>query len=117
MAHLWLGTTGISGESPEAQIEKYCDDVAGEILLPAADIRVLRQVHTMELAEAVAVITAFATARKVSRGMVAYKLLSVNAINEHTWRQLAGHFKQEWLASRERESDDNPSTASSTSGF
>jgi hypothetical protein len=49
--------------------------------------------------------------------MVAYKLLSVNAINEHTWRQLAGHFKQEWLASRERESDDNPSTASSTSGF
>jgi hypothetical protein len=37
VAHLWLGATGVSGESDEAQIEKYCNDVAGEMLLPAAE--------------------------------------------------------------------------------
>src|SRR5262249_9922642 len=35
LAHLFLGATGISGTSVEAGIERYCNDVAGEILLPA----------------------------------------------------------------------------------
>jgi Zn-dependent peptidase ImmA (M78 family) len=102
-AHLWLGATGVSGESMEAQIERYCNDVAGEILLPAAEMQTLRPVRTMDLAQAIAAITAFAAARKVSRPMVAYKLLRVNAITERSWRQLVAHFRQEWLLSRERE--------------
>jgi Zn-dependent peptidase ImmA (M78 family) len=109
VAHLWLGATGVSGESMEAQIEKYCNDVAGEILLPAADMRTLRLLRTMDLAEAITAITAFAAARKLSRPMVAYKLLRVKAITERRWRQLAAHFKQEWLLSRERESEDEGS--------
>jgi Zn-dependent peptidase ImmA (M78 family) len=117
VAHLWLGATGVSGESMEAQIEKYCNDVAGEILLPAEDMRTLRQVHTMPLAEAISAITVFATARKVSRAMVAYKLLRVNAVNERTWRKLASHFKQEWLASRARESGDDDRNAGGPSYY
>jgi Zn-dependent peptidase ImmA (M78 family) len=109
VAHLWLGATGISGQSMDAEIEKYCNDVAGEILLPAADMRTLHPVRKMDLAEAIAAITAFAAALKVSRPMVAYKLLRVNAITERSWRQLAAHFKQEWLLSRERESEDEGS--------
>jgi Zn-dependent peptidase ImmA (M78 family) len=105
VAHLWLGATGVSGESMEAQIEKYCNDVAGEMLLPAADMRTLSPVRTMDLPETIAAITAFAAARNVSRPMVAYKLLRVNAITERNWQQLAAHFKQEWLLSRERESE------------
>jgi len=109
VAHLWLGATGVSGESMDAQIEKYCNDVAGEILLPASDMRTLRQLRTRAFAEAVAAISTFATERNVSRAMVAYKLLRVDAINERTWQQLAAHFRQEWLAIRARESIDDRS--------
>jgi Zn-dependent peptidase ImmA (M78 family) len=105
VAHLWLGATGVSGESLESQIEKYCNDVAGAILLPVADIQTLRQVGAMAMTEAIAAISAFANARNVSRAMVAYRLLRTDTINELTWRQFAGHFKQEWMASREREPD------------
>jgi Zn-dependent peptidase ImmA (M78 family) len=107
VAHLWLGATGVSGESVEAQIEKYCNDVAGEMLLPAADMRTLQRVRTMPLAEAVTAITAFANARNVSRPMVAYRLLRVDAVSAGTWRQLATHFTQEWFASRVRETTDD----------
>ncbi len=111
VAHLWLGATGVSGESMDAQIEKYCNDVAGELLLPAADLRTLPQLRSMAFAEAVAAISAFATARNVSRAMVAYKLLRVDAINQRTWQQLASHFRQEWLATRAHESDDDRSAS------
>ena len=39
LAHLWLGSTGVSGGDPAVQIEQYCNDVAGEILLPAAELK------------------------------------------------------------------------------
>jgi Zn-dependent peptidase ImmA (M78 family) len=105
VAHLWLGATGVSGESVEAQIEKYCNDVAGEILLPAAEMQTLRQVHVMAMAEAIDAISVFANARNVSRAMVAYKLLRTDKISEPTWQQFASHFRQEWMATREREPD------------
>ena len=107
VAHLWLGATGVSGESDEAQIEKYCNDVAGEMLLPAADMRALQHIRAMPLAQAVPAITAFANARNVSRPMVAYRLLRVNAVSTGTWRQLATHFRDEWMASRDRETTDD----------
>jgi Zn-dependent peptidase ImmA (M78 family) len=110
VAHLWLGATGISGESTEAQIEKYCNEVAGEILLPAADIGALRNIRSLALPAAIAAIAAFATDRNISRDMVAYRLLRINAIRERTWRQLAAHFRQERQAILARESEEDRGT-------
>jgi Zn-dependent peptidase ImmA (M78 family)/transcriptional regulator with XRE-family HTH domain len=40
LAHLWLGTTGVSGGgAPDSAIERFCNEVAGEFLLPRADAR------------------------------------------------------------------------------
>ncbi|MBK7541942.1 MAG: ImmA/IrrE family metallo-endopeptidase [Candidatus Competibacteraceae bacterium] len=39
VAHLWLGKTGISGGSIERTLEKFCNEVASEILLPEIEIR------------------------------------------------------------------------------
>jgi Zn-dependent peptidase ImmA (M78 family) len=100
MAHLWLGATGVSGASIEARIERYCNDVAGEILLPTAEIRALAHLRRAPLAEVIVAVSTFANARKISRAMVAYKLLRANAISEPTWRQIVDHLRQEWLASR-----------------
>ncbi len=103
MAHLWLGATGVSGSSIEARIERYCNDVAGEILLPTAEIRALAHLARAPFAEVMEAISTFASAGKISRAMVAYKLLRANAISEPTWRQIADQLRREWLAIRRRQ--------------
>jgi Zn-dependent peptidase ImmA (M78 family) len=48
LVHLWLGTPGVSGTDPAAQIEQYCNDVAGEILLPAIELQDFPKQSTFE---------------------------------------------------------------------
>lgn len=107
VAHLWLGATGISGASTsiEARIERYCNEVAGEILLPTAEIRTLAHLRRAPLDNIIQTISTFASARNISRAMVAYKLLRTDVIAEATWRQLTDRFRQEWIASRARQED------------
>ena len=38
LTHLWLGQTGISGGAPDAGIERFCNEVAAEFLLPASEL-------------------------------------------------------------------------------
>jgi Zn-dependent peptidase ImmA (M78 family) len=102
MAHLWLGATGVSGVSIESRIERYCNDVAGEILLPEDEIRGLAHLRGAPLAQVMETVSTFASARKISRAMVAYKLLRADTLDEATWRQIADQLRQEWLASRRR---------------
>jgi Zn-dependent peptidase ImmA (M78 family) len=109
LAHLWLGATGVSGASIEAHIERYCNDVAGEILLPAAEIGALAHLRRAALAEVVEAVSTFASARKISRAMVAFKLWRANTISETTWRQVGDHLRQEWLASRRRQEEEGDS--------
>lgn len=103
LTHLWLGTTGISGTSTEARIERFCNDVAGEILVPTAEVRALPDFRRAAVDEVINFISAFASARKISRAMVAYKLLRVDAISQATWRQIADRLRDEWLEARRRE--------------
>jgi Zn-dependent peptidase ImmA (M78 family) len=100
MTHLWLGATGVSGASIESRIERYCNDVAGEILLPVDEIRGLANLRRVPFAQVIETVSRFATARKISRAMVAFKLLRADAISEATWRQVVDQLRQEWLASR-----------------
>ncbi|HXM40819.1 MAG TPA: hypothetical protein VN924_06175 [Bryobacteraceae bacterium] len=112
MAHLWLGATGVSGASIEARIEGYCNDVAGEILPPTAEVRALAHLRKAPLAEVIEAVSTFANARNISRAMVAYKLLRANALCEPTWRQIADHLRQEGITSRrgqEQEGDNGES--------
>jgi Zn-dependent peptidase ImmA (M78 family) len=102
LAHLWLGVTGISGASFEAAIEKYCNDVAGEILLPATEITALAQLRRAPFSQVIETVSEFANMRKISRAMVAYKLFRAQIITEAMWRQLTSRFKDEWIASRNR---------------
>jgi Zn-dependent peptidase ImmA (M78 family) len=111
VAHLWLGTTGLSGESIEARIERYCNDVAGELLLPIAEIKTLTNLRGAPPASIIETVSTFATARKISRAMVAYRLFRADVIGDEAWRQVADHFRQEWIASRAR--DEEADTGSS----
>jgi Zn-dependent peptidase ImmA (M78 family) len=47
LAHIWLGATGVSdvqaGRVPELQAERWCNQVAAELLVPLAELRSARQ--------------------------------------------------------------------------
>lgn len=106
VAHLWLGTTGVSGANSEARIEQYCNDVAGEALLPTDEVVAdLTTFRGARLTEAVEAVSTFARSRKISRAMVAYKLLRSGVIHKERWGELRDHFRKEWLASKARQDE------------
>lgn len=103
LTHLWLGQTGISGEAGDSQAEQFCNDVAGRILLPAAELADLQVAQNTDVATAAQRISEFAAARFVSRPMVAYNAHRAGRITDATYSALTVHFRQEWFAFRERE--------------
>ncbi len=113
VAHLWLGTTGVSSTSTETRIEQFCNDVAGEILLPTEELNELQVVQSLEVAEALTLLADFAAARHISRSMVAYKLFRTGTIREAKWRELDTIIRQEWQdrqgQTKEKRSEGGPS--------
>ena len=107
--HLWLGATGISGgPTTEVGIERYCNDVAGELLLPAAELAQLEYLGNRSFEDVVEAVSKFASLRRISRAMVAYKLLQTHLIHEEQWRNLSDRFRSEWEATRTRQDDESP---------
>lgn len=49
LAHVWLGATGVSdtqaGQVPEQQTERWCNQVAAELLMPLEELRAAHQRH------------------------------------------------------------------------
>lgn len=103
VVHLWLGNTGVSGADVSAQIEQYCNDVAGEILLPAAEIKDFPRPVAFEAAAHA--ISEFAGVRRVSRSMVAYKLFRAGKIQRPMWIELTDHFRKAWLAQKQLQAE------------
>ncbi len=100
IAHLWLGTTGVSGTSFEKVIERFCNDVASNFLLPAEELRELNVGIDTSLARAIELITAFANKRFVSRTMVSYGLLKARRIDLATWRAFDAALFKLWQKER-----------------
>ena len=115
LVHLWLGDTGISGPEATNRVEQYCNDVAGEILLPAKDLVAFPKLATLQ--NAITKISDFAEARRVSRLMVAYKLLRAGVINKPMWSELSAHFHKEWLAFRQRQTETQRASESGPSYY
>ncbi len=100
LAHLWLGQTGVSGANAEKEIERFCNDVASEFLLPADELEQLEVTDATDTEIAQTRISVFATARNLSRSMVAYKLHRNAVIRRETWRRLSDIFREQWLQAR-----------------
>jgi Zn-dependent peptidase ImmA (M78 family) len=100
-AHLWLGYTGVSGGTFDREVERFCNDVASELLLPAAELQQFVINSVWSATELQGEIDAFASARRVSRSMVAYRLFLAAAISGDQWRSLTQYFRRQWLDHRE----------------
>jgi Zn-dependent peptidase ImmA (M78 family) len=101
LAHLWLGTTGVSGVFADARIEKFCNDVAGSFLLPANELPLVGVDLKTDIGTAAQRIGDFAEGRHLSRSMVAYCLLRAGFLTDNTWRTLTGRFLAQWRQSRD----------------
>ena len=105
LAHLWLGATGVSGGgAPIKKIERFCNDVAGEFLLPWADVQSIN-VAGLDLDAQIDVIADHAHRWRVSRQMVAYGLFKAGRITLAAWRALEAGIRERWVAERRREKD------------
>ena len=108
LTHIWLGTSGISGESDRASIEKYCNEVAGEILLPSSDMSRLSNVQWTSLEDSVIELSRLARECNVSRSMVAYKLYRSGLITTDRWTTLKAHLTTQKTAPERQTSKGGP---------
>ena len=100
LTHLWLGQTGVSGGRAEAGIERFCNDVAGEFLLPAEELRELALDRAAGLQAAEVQISEFARQLNLSSSLVAYRLRQAGVIDQRTWTSLSRSFREHWLRQR-----------------
>lgn len=100
LVHIWLGETGVSGAFAEAGIEKFCNRVASEFLLPSEDLADLHVDDMKPFEKLQARISDFASDRHLSGSMVAYRLYETGTIERETWSRLSTFFRQRWLQTR-----------------
>ena len=100
--HLLLGQTGVSGEYGEDEVERFCDGVAGEFLLPSNEMDALSTNGKRNLSIIASEIGDFASERNISQSMVTYKAFQAGRINKESYRELLGIFRGHWQAERER---------------
>ena len=103
VAHLWLGTSGISGvtDDTNSSLEQFCNRVAGRILLPRDELSELSSLRNDSFDTAFEKIAQFANDRNLNRAMVAYNLKLEEQISQHTWHQINDKLFRE-RAERER---------------
>ena len=102
LVHLWLGQTAISGARSESRIERFCDDVAGEFLLPNDEIDQFDIDDTEDFQTILDQISNYAGRRNVSSSMVTYKLYRRGIIDREMWARLSKTFRRLWIANRSR---------------
>lgn len=102
IVHLLLGHTGISGSNAENEVEQFCNDVAGEFLLPARDLEQLALNRSVQIGNITERISALASEFKVSRAMIAYKAYRSDLIAWEIYNQLKVSYREEWLQNREK---------------
>jgi len=104
MVHLALGQTGVSGSGAyaEKQIEKFCSDVASEILLPLVEFKTF-QPSSLDFEFIKEEISDYAFSKKISSSQIAYRLYRRGGIDKDLWIQLRNFYHQRWDDQRKKE--------------
>ena len=104
LVHLFLGSTGISGElNPEIRnpTERFCDEIAGKILLSDSDLKNIE--IGQSLPEIRQTINNISIDYSVSKNMVAYRLQQNKYITANQYGALAKEFTRKWREQKEQE--------------
>lgn len=96
LAHLCLGATGISGSISDIQIEKFCNEVASEFLLPLEEFNKIQISNITNIETLISEISDYANKRNISRSLVAYKLFNKNIISKEIWKEIESRIRLLW---------------------
>ena len=107
LVHVWLGLTGISGSYSETKIERFCNDVASQLLSPTIEVEEANWPPTSNVRAFVDAIDEFATERHLSRSMVAYRLRGAGVIPQGQWQVLRAIFREQWQRARTARREQN----------
>lgn len=102
LAHLWLGASGVSDGPSEQRIEQFCNEVAAEMLVPKAELAAI-ELDELDEDERIEAIEKLARLWRVSRPMIAYRLLKAGRVSLGDWRSLDAKFRAMFVAERQRE--------------
>jgi Zn-dependent peptidase ImmA (M78 family)/transcriptional regulator with XRE-family HTH domain len=105
LAHVWVGETGISGPlrgSGDGAVERFCNAVAGDFLLPAQAIPSLHALDGAAFEAAMAVSAEIASVWKVSQGVVVYRAMAEGFLPDALASELFSAFAARWKSDRQR---------------
>ncbi len=106
LVHIFLGQTGGSGSlstdkptTDAARIERFCNDVVGEILLPAnLFLQGMEPLTAHDTDACYSAIQTIAAHWSVSEPMVAYRLHRLGALDDTTYDILREQYDRRWRA-------------------
>jgi Zn-dependent peptidase ImmA (M78 family) len=102
LVHIWLGQTGVSGGPAEVSIERFCNHIAGEFLLPSNEFEQFQIGDVRDFSNVIRQISAFAAERNLSSSMIAYRFYIAGIIDMVTWQKCSVHFRNLWFSDREK---------------
>ena len=111
LAHIWLNISGVSGapspEKPQSlhdRIERFCNDVAGEFLLPVVALREQpARPEADDKQSAADIIQTLAHDWSISEPMVAYRLNRIGLVETAIYRELVAEYAVRWQRHRRRQ--------------
>lgn len=117
LAHIFLGQTGVSGAistknptTDKARVERFCNDVAGEFLLPGQRFKQgVAAFDGSDADDARIAVEAIAARWSVSEPMVAYRLNRTGDLGDATYNTLRAEYDARWQAklARDRGAEDS----------
>ena len=106
LTHLLLGNTGISAENSDNKIEKFCNEVASEFLLPQSEFQKYA-LRSADFGSVKKVIEQYATEKKMSSSQVAYRLYNRGDLTFEVWKKLHKYFEDRWEERKEGKREQN----------
>jgi Zn-dependent peptidase ImmA (M78 family) len=105
LAHLWIGASGVSGplQSMSASaIERFCNDVAGEFLLPSAAFGDNAALRAASFEVVLRATERLAETWNVSQGLVTYRFTRDGWMGAEMATRLFAYFADRWRHEKER---------------
>ncbi|HYZ63656.1 MAG TPA: XRE family transcriptional regulator [Acetobacteraceae bacterium] len=107
LAHIWIGASGVSGPlrgTPAHAVERFCNEVAGEFLLPPEALEKVAAAKAVDfnLDLALSLTDDIARAWNVSQGVATYRFLLNRWISDQVATEMFRAFADRWRAERQR---------------
>ena len=103
LTHLWIGKTGISAQTYDHAIEKYCNDVASNLLVSKKDIVKIYNDAGSDVTELLTSISSEMSIHNISGSLIAYRMYRDGHISVEVWTELRESLKDLWLAAKHKE--------------